>query len=214
VTIASGRYHTPHAHITLDAALHPPPVAHRRIREVVVRLQRTRLQSPLHSGPLASNDRRVNFVRSTLARSFTARMSAPPSSAKGGGSAKDPKFYASNGRLRVGGAMTKCDAADSLTEQSWCNVSGTTFETRIGPDYQQHKKKQPSAPCIYEVRTTTRATTTVRISHLFSMLRGSALWRIDHTSHHLACLHVSSCVSCVVCGDRFVHDRNEDQVRT
>ena len=40
-----------------------------------------------------------------------------------------------------------------MPEMSWCNVSGTTFETRIGPDYASQKKKDSSKQCIYEVST-------------------------------------------------------------
>lgn len=59
---------------------------------------------------------------------------------------------APNGKLRVGLDMQKSDTADvsCMAQQSWCNVDGTSFDTRIGPDYSQNKRKDSSQPCIYE----------------------------------------------------------------
>ena len=74
-------------------------------------------------------------------------MSAPGGSKAGADAAA---IYTEGGKLRVGRMMKRADSDVNMPDQSWCNVSGTTFDTRIGPDYATHKKKEASKPCVYE----------------------------------------------------------------
>lgn len=67
-----------------------------------------------------------------------------PAKGKSGG------LHASSGKLHVGRMMKRADSEVNMPDQSWCNVSGTSFDTRIGPDYATHRKKGSSKPCVYE----------------------------------------------------------------
>jgi len=81
-------------------------------------------------------------------------------------SAADPS--SSRKAKLVFGSLRKSSIGDanSMAEQSWCNADGTTFETRIGPNYAYNKKKEPSKPCIYECVAVDLYTTPSKISHL------------------------------------------------
>lgn len=90
------------------------------------------------------------------------------SSSSSASAEQDPSLYAADGRLKVGLELHKSDTSDPdlMAEQSWCNVDGTTFETRIGPNYQQGKRKDFSQPCLYECAAVDLYETPNKISHV------------------------------------------------
>ena len=48
------------------------------------------------------------------------------------------------------GILHRSATHDGMEDQSWCNTDGTTFDTRIGPNYSTHRKKDASKQCLYE----------------------------------------------------------------
>ncbi|CAK9111296.1 CRAL-TRIO domain-containing protein C589.09 [Durusdinium trenchii] len=53
--------------------------------------------------------------------------------------------------MEAGASMRRVSRDDPSKEtNSWSVCPASRFDTRIGPDYKKHKKKQPSAPAIYD----------------------------------------------------------------